>query len=67
LVATQEALKHECYSGTIVRLKECSPKASLSIRRVAVVDLPSFMQNLMQTRSLILPSIADKTKHKVEK
>jgi hypothetical protein len=33
----------------------------------SVADLPSFVQNLMQTRFLILPSIADKTKHKIEK
>jgi hypothetical protein len=46
--------------------KEYFPKASQSISRVSVVDLPSFMQNLMQTRS-ILPSIAEKTKHEVEK
>jgi hypothetical protein len=32
-----------------------------------VADLPSFTQNLMQTCCSILPSIADKTKHKVEK
>jgi hypothetical protein len=29
--------------------------------------LPSFTQNLMQTHCSILPSIADKTKHEVEK
>jgi hypothetical protein len=46
--------------------EEYSRKASQSISRVSVADLPSFMQNLMQTCS-ILPSIADKTKHKVEK
>jgi hypothetical protein len=34
---------------------------------VSVVDLPSFTQNLMQTRCSILPSIAAKGKHKVEK
>jgi hypothetical protein len=44
-----------------------SPKASRSISRVSVADLQSFMQNLMQTRCSILPSIADKTKHEVEK
>jgi hypothetical protein len=32
-----------------------------------VADLPSFMQHLMQTHCLILPSITDKTKHEVEK
>jgi hypothetical protein len=52
---------------TAVRLKECSPKASRSISRVSVADLPSFMQNLMQTRCSILPAIADKTKQVVEK
>jgi hypothetical protein len=61
------ALKRECHSKIAVRLKECSPEASRSITRVSVVDLPSFTQNLMQTRIAILPSIADKMKHKVEK
>jgi hypothetical protein len=31
------------------------------------MDLLSFIQNLMQTHCSILPSIADKTKHKVQK
>jgi hypothetical protein len=57
---TQPALKHECHSKTAIQLKEYSPKASLA-------DLPSFTQNLMQTSCLILRSIADKRKHKVEK
>jgi hypothetical protein len=35
--------------------------------KVSVSDLPSFTQNLMQTHCSILPSIADKTKHEVEK
>jgi hypothetical protein len=30
-------------------LKECSPKASRSISKVSVEDLPSFRQTLMQT------------------
>jgi hypothetical protein len=64
---TRLALKCECYSKTTVQLKERSPKASRSISRVSVVDLASFTQNLMQTRCSILPSNADKTKHKVEK
>jgi hypothetical protein len=64
---SQPALKCECHSKTTVWLKECSPKASRSISRVLVVDLLSFMQNLMQTRCSILPSFADKTKHKFEK
>jgi hypothetical protein len=64
---TQPALKHECHSKTTVRLKECSPKASQSISRVLVVDLPSFTQNWMQTHCSILPSIAEKTKREVEK
>jgi hypothetical protein len=34
---------------------------------VLVVNLPSFAQNLMQALCLILPSIADKTKHAVGK
>jgi hypothetical protein len=53
---TQPALKHECHSKTAVRLKECSPKASQRISTVAVLDLPSFTQNMMQTRCSILPS-----------
>jgi hypothetical protein len=48
-------------------LKECSPKDSRRISRVSVADLPSFMQNLMQTHCSILLSIADKTKHEAEK
>jgi hypothetical protein len=35
--------------------------------KVPVADLPSFTQNMMQTRCSILPSITDKTKHEVEK
>jgi hypothetical protein len=61
------ALKHECHSKITVWRKECSPKASRSILRVSVVDLLSYMWNLMQTCCSILPSIADKTKHEVEK
>jgi hypothetical protein len=64
---TQPALKRECHSKTTVWLKECSPKASQSISRVLVADLLSFTQNLMQTHCLILPSIADRMKHEVEK
>jgi hypothetical protein len=64
---TQLAFKDECYSKTTVQLKECYPKASRSISGVSVVDLPSFMQNLMQTHCLILSSIADKRKHKLKK
>jgi hypothetical protein len=44
---TRPALKRQSQSETAVRLKECSPK----------VDLAGFMQNLMQTICLILPSI----------
>jgi hypothetical protein len=57
---TQPALKHECYSGTTVRLNECTPKASQNISRVLVTDLPSVT---LQTRCPILPFIADKTKY----
>jgi hypothetical protein len=64
---TLPALKCECHSKTAFWLKECSLKASRSISRVLVVDLPSFTQNSMQTRCYILPSISDKTKHEVEK
>jgi hypothetical protein len=60
-------LKRECHSKTAVQLKECSPQVSQSISRVSVTDLPSFTQNLIQTHYSILPSIADKTKHEVEK
>jgi hypothetical protein len=60
-------LKHECHSKTPVWLKECSPEVSQSISSVSVADLLSFTQNLMQTLCLILPSIADKMKHEVEK
>jgi hypothetical protein len=63
---TQPALKYECHSKTTVWFKECSPKASQSISRVSLADLRSFMQNLMQTRS-ILPSFTHKTKHEVKK
>jgi hypothetical protein len=38
---TQPALKHECHSKTAVWVKECSSKASRSISRVSVADLPS--------------------------
>jgi hypothetical protein len=61
---TRLALKHGCHSKTAAWLKECYPKASQSI---SVADLPSFTQNLLQTRYSILPSIADKMKHEVEK
>jgi hypothetical protein len=61
------ALKRECHSNTAVRLKECSRKASRSISRVSIADLPSLMQKLMQTRYSIWPSIADETKHDSEK
>jgi hypothetical protein len=64
---TQLALNRECHSETAVRLKESSPKASLSISRVSVADLPSFTQTWFQTHCSILPSIADKTKYEVEK
>jgi hypothetical protein len=64
---TQLALKRECHSKTAVWLKECSPKASRSISGVLIADLPSFTPNLRQTCCSILPSIANKTKHHVEK
>jgi hypothetical protein len=64
---TQTAFKRECHSKTTIRLKKCSQEASESISRVSVADLPSVTQNLMQTHCSILPSIADKTKHEVEK
>jgi hypothetical protein len=54
-------------SITAVRLKESPPKDSQIIIRDSVADLPSFTQNLMQTRCSILRSIADKAKHEVEK
>jgi hypothetical protein len=67
LTDTRPALKHECHSKTAVWLKECSLKASWSISRVSATNLPSYAQNLMQARCSILPYIADKTKHEVEK
>jgi hypothetical protein len=67
LQLTLLVLKRECHSETTVWLKECSPKASRSISRVLVADLLCFTQNLMQTRYSILPSIAAKSKHEVEK
>jgi hypothetical protein len=63
----QPALKRECYWKTTIWLKECSPKASRCISGVSVADLPTFMQNWMRTHCSILPSIADKTKHKLKK
>jgi hypothetical protein len=60
-------MKCKFHSKTAVRLKECYPKASQSISKVSVADLPSFTQNMKQTRCLILPSIADRMKHEVEK
>jgi hypothetical protein len=67
LTVTRPALKCVCHSETSVQLTECSQKALQSISRISVADLPSFTRNLMQTCCLILPSIADKTKHKVKK
>jgi hypothetical protein len=63
----QPALERECHSKTTVRLKKRSPKASQSISRASVADLPSFMQSLMQTHCSILPYITDKTKREVGK
>jgi hypothetical protein len=42
------------------------PKSFAKHFKGFVADLPSFMQNLMQTRRSILPSIASKTIHEVE-
>jgi hypothetical protein len=39
---TQPALKRECHSNTAVQLKECYLKASRSISRILIADLPSF-------------------------
>jgi hypothetical protein len=64
---TQPALKRDYHSKTTVWLKECSPKASQSISRISVADLPSFTQNLMQVRYSILPCTTDKMKHDVKK
>jgi hypothetical protein len=47
--------------------KNVPQKASRSISRISVADLPSFIQNLMQTHCMILPSITDRMKHEVEK
>jgi hypothetical protein len=43
---TPPALKRECHSKTAVQLKECFPKASRSISRVLVANLPSFKEKL---------------------
>jgi hypothetical protein len=59
-------LKRECQTKIAVGLKECSPKASWSISRVLVADLPSFTQNLIQKHYSILPSITDKMKQGVK-
>jgi hypothetical protein len=66
-IATQPALKVEYHSKTTVWLKEYSPDASQNISMLSVVDLLSFVRNLTQTCCSILPSIADKRKHEVEK
>jgi hypothetical protein len=52
----------ECNLKATVWLEECSLRASQSISGVSVADLLSFIQNLMQTRGSILPSIAAKGK-----
>jgi hypothetical protein len=49
---TQPALKRECHSKTAVQLKECSPKASQSISRVSVADLPSFTQKSTHVKTM---------------
>jgi hypothetical protein len=59
---TRPALKCNCHSDTTVWLKGCSPKASRSISRVSVGDLPGLTQNLMQRSCLTLLSITNKTK-----
>jgi hypothetical protein len=64
---TLPAMKRECHSKTALRLKECSPKASRSISRVSVADLPSFTQNLVQTRCSIFPPIAERRNTKSKK
>jgi hypothetical protein len=48
-------------------VKNILQKPHRPLAGVLIADLLRFMQNLMQTRCSILPSIADKTKHKVEK
>jgi hypothetical protein len=48
---------------TAVRLQLRSPTASGSVSRVSLEDLPSFTQNVMQTRC---PSMGDKMKREVE-
>jgi hypothetical protein len=61
------ALKHECHSKSALRLKECSSKASRSISRVSLADLPSFSQNLVQTRLLEFAIDRSQKKHEVKK
>jgi hypothetical protein len=48
-------------------LENVLQKPHEGFQRDLVGDLPSFTQNLMQTHCSILPSIADKMKHEVEK
>jgi hypothetical protein len=64
---TQLSWKCECHLEIAIWLKECSPNAPQTISRDSVADLPSVMQNLMQPQFSILPSIADKMKHDIEK
>jgi hypothetical protein len=66
---TRPALKLECYSKTAVQLKECSAKAPRIISRVSVADLPSFTQNVMQTRCRHVAHFfhPSQTKHEIEK
>jgi hypothetical protein len=64
---TRLVLKRECHSKSTVQLKEYSLKAAQSILRALETLLPSFTQNLMEARFLILLYIVEDTKHKVEK
>jgi hypothetical protein len=64
---TRPTFKRDSSSESTVRLEELSPKASRRILRVSVADLSSFAQNFMHTHCSNLSSIADNTKHEVEK
>jgi hypothetical protein len=61
---TRPALKREYHSKPLSGLKNVLQKPR-GLSRVSVADLLSFTQNSLQTHCLILPSIADKTKHEV--
>jgi hypothetical protein len=64
---TRLALKHVCHSKTAVQLKEMFSKSLTKHFKGFGSGFTKLQANLMQIRCSILPSIADKTKHEVEK